>query len=75
MREINQHMQSCYAAAANRQTDYPQLQGEQRCDVAVFGAGFSGVSTALHLVERDYDAALIRRNTLENTGINPIVSA
>ncbi|RLA35295.1 MAG: hypothetical protein DRR15_07830 [Gammaproteobacteria bacterium] len=75
MRETNQHTQSCYAATANRQTDYPQLQGEQRCDVAVVGAGFSGVSTALHLVERDYDAALIRRDTLENTGINPIVSA
>jgi gamma-glutamylputrescine oxidase len=44
----------------NWQTDYPQLQGEQRCDVAVVGAGFTGVSTAMHLVERGYDVALIK---------------
>ena len=60
MRETNKHTQSCYAATANWQTDYPQLQGEQRCDVAVVGAAFTDVLTAMHLVERGYDVALIK---------------
>lgn len=64
MRESNQHTKSYYAATANWQTDYPQLQGEQRCDVAVVGAGFTGVSTALHLAERGYDVALIEANRI-----------
>ena len=59
MNETSEHTSSYYAATANWQTDYPQLAGEQRCDVAVVGAGFTGVSTALHLAERGYDVALI----------------
>ena len=62
MLETSEHTGSYYAATANWQTDYPQLVGEQRCDVAIVGAGFTGVSTALHLVERGYDVALIEAN-------------
>lgn len=57
-----EHTASYYAATANWQTAYPALQGEQRCDVAVVGAGFTGVSTALHLAERGYDVAIIEAN-------------
>jgi len=48
----------------NWQTDYPVLAGEHRCDVAVVGAGFTGISTALHLAERGYDVAMIEANRI-----------
>lgn len=59
MQESSEHTGSYYAASANWQTNYPKLEGEVRCDVAIVGAGYTGVSTALHLVERGYDVALI----------------
>jgi len=62
MQETREHTQSYYAATVNWQTDYPVLAGEHRCDVAVVGAGFTGLSTALHLAERGYDVAMIEAN-------------
>ena len=59
MNALCEHADSYYAASLNWKTDYPQLEGEHRCDVAVVGAGFTGVSTALYLAERGYDVALI----------------
>jgi NADH dehydrogenase FAD-containing subunit len=43
------HTDSYYAATANDVTNFAPLQGEQRADVCVIGAGFTGISTALHL--------------------------
>jgi len=57
-----EHAASYYAATLNWQTDYPRLEGEHSCDVAVVGAGFTGVSAALHLAEWGYDVALIEAN-------------
>jgi glycine/D-amino acid oxidase-like deaminating enzyme len=62
MQESSEHTKSYYAATANWQTDYPVLAGEHRCDVAVVGAGFTGLSTALTLTERGYDVAIIEAN-------------
>jgi glycine/D-amino acid oxidase-like deaminating enzyme len=62
MQETSEHTSSYYAATAHWQTDYPLLAGEHRCDVAVVGAGFTGLSTALHLAERGYDVAIIEAN-------------
>ena len=59
---MSEHTNSYYAASLNWQTDYPQLQGEHRCDVAVVGAGFTGISTALYLAEWGYDVAVIEAN-------------
>lgn len=56
------HTGSYYAATANRATDYPPLQGDQSADVCVIGAGFTGISTALHLVERGYDVRVVEAN-------------
>lgn len=33
MHETSEHTKSYYAVTVNWQTDYPHLQGEQRCDV------------------------------------------
>lgn len=59
MHDQDEHTGSYYAATANWNTAYPRLLGEHRCDVAVVGAGFTGVSTALHLAERGFDVTLI----------------
>ncbi len=56
------HTGSYYAATANQQTDYPTLQGEQSADVCVIGAGFTGISTALHLTERGYKVCVVEAN-------------
>jgi glycine/D-amino acid oxidase-like deaminating enzyme len=60
--ETREHTGSWYAATRRNATDYPALRGEHRCDVAVVGAGFSGVSASLFLAERGYDVALIEAN-------------
>jgi glycine/D-amino acid oxidase-like deaminating enzyme len=43
---------SIYAETARRAPSTAQLEGEQRADVAIVGAGFTGLSAALHLAER-----------------------
>jgi len=42
---------SWYAATANPHPDRPALRGEIRADVCVVGAGYTGLSAALHLAE------------------------
>ena len=64
MLETREHTGSWYAATRNAATDYPVLRGEHRCDVAVVGGGFSGVSTSLFLAERGYDVALLEANRI-----------
>jgi gamma-glutamylputrescine oxidase len=64
MRDTNEHAPSYYAATRNYNKDYPTLRGEQRADVVVVGGGFTGVSTALYLVERGYSVALIEANRI-----------
>jgi len=54
-----EHTGSYYAATANDATDYPQLRGDETADVCVVGAGFTGISTALHLAERGYDVRIV----------------
>ena len=56
------HTGSYYAATANEQTDFAPLRGENTADVCVIGAGFTGISTALHLAERGYDVRVVEAN-------------
>jgi len=46
------HPRSLWAATAPPPPQTTSLIGEQRCDVAVVGAGITGLSTAIHLRER-----------------------
>jgi len=62
MLETTEHTKSYYAATTHVRTDYPRLEGEHSCDIAVVGAGYTGVSTALALSERGYDVAIVEAN-------------
>ena len=57
-----EHTGSYYAASANDDTTYESLREDLRTDVCVIGAGFTGVSTALHLAERGYDVCVVEAN-------------
>ncbi|WP_341520026.1 FAD-binding oxidoreductase [Pseudomonas sp. G.S.17] len=46
--------QSYYAASANPAPPRPQLQGEVETDVCVIGAGYTGLSSALFLLEHGF---------------------
>lgn len=50
---------SWYAATANPHPPHPRLEGAVRCDVAVVGAGYTGLHAALTLAERGYDVVLL----------------
>jgi len=56
------HTGSYYAATLNDATRYAALRGEQIADVCVVGAGFTGISTALHLAERGYAVRVVEAN-------------
>lgn len=53
------HVESYYAATANSNRPYPQLRDSLRADVCVIGAGYTGLSSALHLAERGYQVVLL----------------
>ncbi len=52
MTQAVQHAASYYAASANQSAERPALAGDVTCDVCVIGAGFAGLSAALHLAEQ-----------------------
>jgi glycine/D-amino acid oxidase-like deaminating enzyme len=62
MNQQQDHTGSYYAATVGDVTDFAQLHGEQSVDVCVIGAGFTGISTALHLAERGYKVAVVEAN-------------
>ncbi len=53
------HTGSYYAASANPQPARPALKGDHQFDICVVGGGYSGLSTALHLAEKNYNVALV----------------
>jgi glycine/D-amino acid oxidase-like deaminating enzyme len=62
MMKAQQHIGSYYAATVNEVTAYAPLRGAQNADVCVIGAGFTGISTALHLAERGYRVHVVEAN-------------
>lgn len=53
------HVPSYYTASAHRAPDHPRLEGEVKTDVCVVGAGYTGLSTALHLAERGFSVVVL----------------
>jgi glycine/D-amino acid oxidase-like deaminating enzyme len=50
---------SLWAAVTPQGPELPELTGTQQADVIVIGAGFTGLSTALHLRESGVDVAVV----------------
>ncbi|MCW2291442.1 gamma-glutamylputrescine oxidase [Pseudomonas sp. BIGb0408] len=51
---MTQHVDSYYAASRNPRVDYPALGESVETDVCVIGAGYTGLSTALFLLEHGF---------------------
>ncbi|GAB1622447.1 FAD-binding oxidoreductase [Agarivorans albus] len=56
---MQQHTSSYYAASTNNPREFPQLNQDIRCDVCIIGAGFSGLSSALHLAEKGFHVVVL----------------
>ena len=50
---------SYYASTANNKADFATLQGEVHSDVCIIGAGYTGLSAALHLAQKGYSVSII----------------
>ena len=53
---------SLYADTARPAPETPPLDGDRRASVVVIGAGFTGLSAALHLAERGVDVVVLEAN-------------
>ena len=56
---MQQHVGSYYAASRNIHNEYPVLQGSVDSDVCVIGAGYTGLSTALFLLEHGFSVTVL----------------
>lgn len=54
-----EHVNSWYAATANPVPERSALDGEIECEVCVVGAGFTGISAALHLAEQGVQVVVL----------------
>ncbi len=54
-----EHAPSWYAATASPAPERPTLAGQHNADVAIVGAGFTGLSAALHLAEAGFKVAVL----------------
>ena len=62
MRASSEHVASYYAATVREPGTFPTLDGAERADVAIVGAGFTGISAALTLAERGYKVVVLEAN-------------
>ncbi|MEM7216590.1 MAG: FAD-binding oxidoreductase [Pseudomonadota bacterium] len=53
------HAPSWYAATANTLSEFPAAEGSLNFDVCIVGAGFSGLSAALHLSELGFSVCVL----------------
>ncbi|MEX0914589.1 MAG: FAD-binding oxidoreductase, partial [Wenzhouxiangellaceae bacterium] len=60
--KVQPHTGSYYAATVNDDTRYAPLAGERSAGVCIIGAGFTGISTALHLAERGVRVRVVEAN-------------
>ncbi len=57
--DASQHAPSYYAASGLPQPPRPPLRGSVRADVCIIGAGYTGLSTALHLAEAGFKVVVL----------------
>jgi len=50
---------SYYCASAEPLESFPSLAGDISCDVCIIGAGYTGLSAALHLAENGHDVVVL----------------
>lgn len=55
----NNYPASYYAATANKTAVRPELQDNKQVDVCVIGAGYTGLSTALFLLEKGFSVIVL----------------
>jgi len=53
---------SYYTATIQSESAFPTLQGTHDVDVAIIGAGFTGIATAVELAERGLKVAVVEAN-------------
>ncbi len=58
------HPASYYAASANDTRQRPALEGSVSCDVCVIGAGYTGLSTAIHLAESGFKVVVLEASRI-----------
>lgn len=57
--KAGQYPDSYYFASSNSMPEYPIQQGSETTDVCIIGAGFTGLSAALHLAKAGYSVVLL----------------
>ena len=50
---------SWYEASVGDRPEYPQFEGDQSCDVAIIGGGFTGLGAAVHLAKAGLKIVLL----------------
>ncbi len=50
---------SYYHATSTELPAFPALAGDLNCDVCIIGAGYTGLSAALHLAQKNYDVVVL----------------
>jgi len=53
------YIDSYYSATQNQTLNCPKLEGESQVDVCIIGAGFTGLSAALHLAQKGYSVCVL----------------
>ncbi len=57
--KIGKYPDSWYAATANELPPFAALKGETTTDICIIGAGYTGLSSALHLVKAGFSVTLL----------------
>lgn len=56
---VGKYPNSWYAATANELAPFPSLKGDIKADICIIGAGYTGLSSALHLAQAGFSVVLL----------------